>query len=446
MKAGLLSKLKVLIMGGIVALSVCLALPQTSSAADTVVTDIRVGHHSDKTRFVVDLSNPVPIRIFTLKDPFRVVFDMPEVGWRLPQQPLPSQVGIFKTMRYGLYQPGQSRVVVETTGPSAIKSAFFLPASGGAPDRFVLDMIAVSEAYFTASIKNLITVTANGGGFAMVEQPTIAIPSAVATIPQAPVPDNVPNNVTNNVKNALVVAPIKPNLQQFVKKVIVIDAGHGGADPGTIGRSGAYEKHITIAAARSIRDTLEATGRYKVVLTRDRDVFIRLRDRVAISRKAGADLFISIHADSIKDRSVHGASVYTLSNQASDKEAALLAKKENKADLIGGMDLSGETQEITDILIDLAQNESMNESAKFAKMLVGKMKPVTKVLSNAHRFAGFAVLKAPDVPSVLVELGFLSNITDEKNLRSKAFRKKVSMAILRAIDYYFAQTQQANSN
>ncbi|MBT4890607.1 MAG: AMIN domain-containing protein [Rhodospirillales bacterium] len=416
-----------------------MAAPHNTSAAGVVVTDVRVGQHSDKTRFVLDLSKGVEVRIFTLQSPYRIVFDMPEVGWRLPAQPLPSKTGVFKTMRYGLYQPGQSRIVVETTGPVAVKAAFFLPPSGGSSHRFVIDMVPVTKSHFNNSLKQLVAVTPDGGGYSIATQPSsLQASTNVATVPVAKAAD------TNQV--SLAVAPAKPDVEQYEKPVIVIDAGHGGADPGTIGRSGAYEKHITIAAARSIRDALEASGRYKVILTRDRDVFIRLRDRVGISRNAGAKLFISIHADSIKDRNVHGASVYTLSETASDKEAGLLAEKENKADLIGGMDLSGESPEITNILIDLAQRESMNESAQFASILVNKIKAVTKVLKKTHRFAGFAVLKAPDVPSVLVELGFLSNSTDEKNLRSKAFRKKLSRSMLGAIDQYFSQVQQARTN
>ena len=411
---------------------------QGASAADPIVTDIRVGHHVDKTRFVLDINAAVEMRIFTLSAPYRVVFDMPVVGWRLPAKPLPAQTGLFKAMRYGLYQPGQSRVVVETTGPVAVKSAFFLPPSGSDTYRFVLDMVAVKDSYFAANRKQLISVSANGGGYSMADQDQLQ--------PQVQTQASVQSQAQSVSLSQLSLAPIKPASLQNQVQVIAIDAGHGGADPGTIGRSGAYEKHITIAAARTIKDVLEASGRYKVVLTRDRDVFIRLRDRVAVARDAGARLFISIHADSIKDRSVRGASVYTLSDRASDKEAALLAKKENKADVIGGVDLSGETPEITNILIDLAQREAMNESAEFANILASELKSVTRVLKKTHRFAGFAVLKAPDVPSVLVELGFLSNVTDEKNLRSKKFRRKLANALLDSIDQYFSQVQQAASN
>ncbi|MCW8863187.1 MAG: N-acetylmuramoyl-L-alanine amidase, partial [Rhodospirillales bacterium] len=230
------------------------------------------------------------------------------------------------------------------------------------------------------------------------------------------------------------------------RRVIVIDPGHGGVDPGAIGVSGIYEKNITLSVAREIKKSLESTGRYKVVLTRDRDIFIRLRDRFEIARKAGADLFLSIHADTIRDRNIRGASVYTLSEKASDKEAAALAEQENKADLIAGVDLSHEDPVLANILIDLTQRETMNQSSHLAEMLVDEMGKSVRLLRNAHRFAGFAVLKAPDVPSVLIELGFLSNRHDERLLRDSRHRVRVAGAIGRSIDQFFTRVEQAERN
>ena len=227
------------------------------------------------------------------------------------------------------------------------------------------------------------------------------------------------------------------------KRIIVVDPGHGGPDPGTIGARGTFEKHVTLAMAKEIKHQLEQTGRYKVVLTRDRDIFLRLGDRVALAREAQADLFLSIHADSIPDGSARGPSVYTLSEKASDREAAELAEKENKADVIAGLDLSHETPEVSTILIDLAQRETMNRSAHFAAGLIGEIRKETAVLRNTHRFAGFAVLKAPDVPSVLVELGFLSNPAEEKSLASRAHRVRLAQAVARATDRFFTRVEEA---
>jgi N-acetylmuramoyl-L-alanine amidase len=227
--------------------------------------------------------------------------------------------------------------------------------------------------------------------------------------------------------------------------VVALDSGHGGVDPGGIGASGTYEKHITLAMAREIGAALEKTGRYKAVLVRDRDVFIRLRDRIAIARTAGADLFISLHADVIANKAVRGLSVYTLSEKASDEESALLADMSNKSDLIAGVDLSNKTLEVTNILIDLAQRETMNDSSRFAGHVVKQLSRETKLLNNTHRFAGFAVLKAPDVPSVLIELGFLSNVDDEAALKNRSYRDKLSQATVRAVEDYFQEMEQAQA-
>jgi N-acetylmuramoyl-L-alanine amidase len=226
------------------------------------------------------------------------------------------------------------------------------------------------------------------------------------------------------------------------KRVVFIDPGHGGVDPGTIGVSGTYEKHITLAMARELKAQLDKTGRIQAMLTRKIDIFVPLRERVSRAREAGAELFISIHADAIKNRKTRGLSIYTLSEKASDKEAAALADKENKADLIAGINLVGETKEVTNILIDLARRESMNQSSKFATGLVFEMRRQTKLLRKTHRFAGFAVLKAPDVPSVLIELGFLSNRSDEKALKDKKYRAKLAKGMVRAITGYFSNIEE----
>ena len=223
------------------------------------------------------------------------------------------------------------------------------------------------------------------------------------------------------------------------KSVVVLDPGHGGADPGAIGISGVFEKFVTLAAARDLKKYLIKTNNYEVILTRNGDEFLRLRDRVAIARNAGADLFVSLHADSIKKKNIRGASVYTLSEKASDAEAAALAAKENKADVIGGVRLDGESEEVTSILIDLVQRETMNISAGFANMVLSGLDKRVKILRNGHRFAGFVVLKAPDIPSVLVEMGYLSNRQDERLLSTSKGRRPIIEALARAIEQYFAE-------
>jgi N-acetylmuramoyl-L-alanine amidase len=220
--------------------------------------------------------------------------------------------------------------------------------------------------------------------------------------------------------------------------MVVIDPGHGGADPGAISINGVYEKAITLQVARALREQLLATGRYRVALTRDGDDFVRLRDRVAQAREQGADLFISLHADSLGQANVSGMSVYTLSDKASDREAEMLAARENRADALGGLDLKAETDEVVSILIDLAQRDTLNQSRRVANLLVEEMGKQVRLLPRPHRSAGFAVLTAPDVPSVLIELGYLSNPKDAKMLTQTEHQVRLARSIARGIDGYFA--------
>jgi N-acetylmuramoyl-L-alanine amidase len=221
--------------------------------------------------------------------------------------------------------------------------------------------------------------------------------------------------------------------------VIVIDPGHGGVDPGCIGFSGTYEKEISFSTAREIAQMLEATKRYRIVLTRDEDEFVPLHERVERARAAAGDLFISVHADAIPDRSVRGASVFTLSEQASDAAAAELAQRENKADLVAGVDLGAQSREVSDILLDLARRQTNNLSIGLARELVAKLGSAVPMLENSHRAAGFAVLKAPDIPSALVELGCLSNREEDKLLRAPAYRKRLAAGIVQSVEAYYAQ-------
>jgi len=415
-----------------------------SYAADTVATDVRVGQHAERTRFVLDLSNPVDLQMFLLEAPYRVVIDLPETGWRLPAQPLPSPTGLYKAMRYGLYQPGQSRIVLETSSPVEVLESFYLKPGADGTYRFVLDLGPAEAAAFRATLNRTIKVAADQE-IQQNQVAALAVPESAA--PEPATEETVVASLSTGVENPLPAGPRKPSFvpEPPRRRVIAIDAGHGGRDPGAIGRSGIYEKHITLAFAKELKAVFEATGRFDVFLVRDRDIFIPLRDRVAKARKVEPDLFISLHADTVANSTTKGLSVYTLSETASDKEAALLAEKENKADYVAGIDFNNSDPVLNEILIDLTQRDSMNESARYANTLIKNARGVTSVLRKTHRFAGFAVLKAPDVPSVLVELGFLSNPNDERNLKSRAYRRKFAEAALRSLDEYFASVQQAHT-
>jgi len=229
---------------------------------------------------------------------------------------------------------------------------------------------------------------------------------------------------------------------------VVIDPGHGGIDSGAVARGGGEEKEIVLAVALKLRERLERSGRYKVVMTRADDSFVPLAERVKVARSSAASLFVSIHADAMprRDHEVRGATVFTVSERASDAEAQRVADRENKADLIAGIDLSDENDDVAGILFDLAHRETRNFSALFARTLVGQMKAATQLHATPIKSAGFKVLKAPDVPSVLIELGFLSNSDDQKQLRSEAWRDKMADSMLASIEVFFATRATASQN
>lgn len=385
----------------IFALVAALVPPRPALGAEPVITGARIGDHGVTTRFVLEADEKLKFRIFTLASPYRVVIDLPEVAWRLLPGAGGTGRGLIEGFRFGLFAPGKSRVVLDMRAPVGIKRSFMLDPADGHGYRVVLDLTKVSRKTYMEQVK------------------VVNRSRDVAALPlRAP-------------------RGARPEKRRAGKRVIVIDPGHGGVDPGTTGHRGTREKNITLAVARAVKARLEAKGRYHVVLTRERDIFLRLRSRVETARSAAADLFVSLHADALKNRKVRGAAVYTLSEVSSDKEAAELAAKENKADVIAGVDLTHENPVVANILIDLAQRETMNYSARFATLLVTQLRRTGKTLRNAHRFAGFAVLKAPDIPSVLIEMGYLSNPKEERLLRQPAYQRKLADAIARAMDGYF---------
>ena len=378
-----------------------LAVSGGGAMASESVSSIRYGVTSQRTRIVLELSEKLDYNLFTLDAPHRVVLDLPAVTWP-EQKPDDPSNGLIKNVRYGLFGPGKSRLVVDATGPVEVQKIFMLGPSAGFPYRLVIDLVETTQASFLARIAKRKASTPNKG-----------VANAVPQVPFTP----------------------KPKTKK-AKRVIVIDAGHGGVDPGAHGRK-AQEKNIVLAFAKALASTLKRTGKYEVHLTRDRDIYIPLRKRVNIARQYDADLFVSIHADSISRSAVRGMSIYTLSETASDKEAAALARKENRSDIIAGIDFGDQPAEVANILIDLAQRETKNLSVKFAGIVVNEMKGKTRLLDRPHRFAGFRVLKAPDVPSVLIELGFLTNKYDERELSSSKWRNKVAEALSQAINQYF---------
>jgi N-acetylmuramoyl-L-alanine amidase len=440
--------------------AIAFALPaafSTPAWAKPAVTGAKLGVAPNLTRVELVLSESAEYRIFTLAAPNRIVIDLSEVAWKVKEGRKLQGRGLVAALRYGLFKVGTSRIVLDLTAPAAVTDARLIPADGKQPVRLSLDLRPTDSAAFKAAAQTILFASSGA-----------AAPGGPATPAEVGPKDKTPKladariagakTITKGAdkadKGGAVTLQVAPKAEAAppppAKPLIVIDPGHGGIDPGALG-SNTMEKNITLAVGKQLRRTLLATGRFRVVMTRDKDVFIPLRDRFKIARDKGADLFISLHADSSPSGQARGASVYTLSDKASDREAEALAAKENKSDVIAGVDLSKENQTVTGILIDLAQRETTNMSSRFASILVNDLRDDTMMLQNSHRFAGFAVLKAPDVPSVLLEMGYVSSSADERLLVSSRHQKKLAGSITRAIEDYFdwrdmvRQTQVSDS-
>ncbi len=396
-----------------------MALQSSFGIADAVTTGARVGGDDNRTRFVADISKPVNYSVYVLPNPYRVIIDMPGMTFNLPPGIGRKVRGLVTEYRYGVLDGGKSRIVIDTKGPVLIEKSFLVDPEAGRPARIVVDLVKTTEEAFAKSFK--------------AEQSRDQKKLAELADIKQPEPE-------------VATASLAPEESATNRKVIVLDPGHGGLDPGAISPNGTREKDVVMAFALALRKALLASGDYDVRLTRQTDKFISLRQRVEVAHNSKADLFIAIHADTVKGQDVRGATIYTLSDTASDAEAEELAKKENRSDIIGGLDLQTENQEITDILIDLTQRESKNHAVLFSKKAVAQLKPLTLMTGKPMRSAGFMVLKAPDVPSVLLELGYLSSKSDEKLLTSPAWHNKIAKAFATAVDNYFSTELASNSN
>ena len=395
-------------------LCACLCLAGGRLEAAEIST-LRIGQGIGNVRIVFDADSTFDYNVFLLTEPRRLVVDVDGIKVNPGLEKVAEPNSFITQTRLGVTENGETRVVLDLQKPAVIKKVFMLPPQSKFDWRFVVDLEVASEREFASKAGMSHAVSSKDGGSAI-------------------------KSASKNTSSASKAVSKKSNS----KKIVVLDPGHGGIDPGAIGVSGVYEKNITLAMARELKEVLEKNHGYKVYLTRNRDIFIPLRDRVKIARGHDADLFLSIHADSAANRKASGLSVYTLSEKASDKEAAALAEKENKADIVAGLNFAEHSKEVSDILLNLAQRETLNRSAEFATCMVQEMRKSTHTLQNTHRFAGFAVLKAPDVPSVLMELGYLSNRSEEKLLQQKSYRQKLAKSAGRAIDKYFENMQHAS--
>ncbi|MDA8003921.1 MAG: N-acetylmuramoyl-L-alanine amidase [Alphaproteobacteria bacterium] len=374
-------------------------LPAHGDEKPVTVNALRFGWHETNIRFVIELSHPVPWRVSTLDNPHRVVIDLPVVSWNNTSD---TGLGFVSALRYGRFSHTRSRIVLDLAAPAVPHAAFTLPHNNHG-QRLVIDMTPVNAAAFPQNFSEAFRSSAD-----------LPDDSAAAT-PPAPAPD---------------------------KKLwtVVIDPGHGGIDPGAISPSGIHEKDLVLEYALVFADALNQIDGFRAVLTRDDNRYIPLRERVRLAEAAESDMFISLHFNTNPSRDVRGASVYTLSETASDKEGALLAARENKSDVLAGVDLEEHPNAVSRILIDLSQRDSINASRDYAEILVRELRSRdTRTLRKATRSAGFAVLKSPNMPSVLLELGHLSNPEEERFVRSARGRDEIIRALVASVREFAAR-------
>lgn len=363
-------------------------------------TGYKMAGDAAKMRIVMTFDREPDMKWFLLRGPNRLVVDLPRTRFALDAKDVKPR-GLVRAVRYGSQGEG-SRLILTGKGPFAVEKVDVLKNDDGGY-RIAIDMSAASEREFDEALANQSlttgsTVSADKGG-------------RVGT------------------------GPVSAPGHRFT---IVIDPGHGGVDGGAESPGGTIEKNVTLAFATELRDKLTAIGKYDVYMTRDIDVYLALDERVRIARQHEADLLISIHADTIAVKGLRGATVYTLSDKASDPEAQALADRENLSDQFAGMKIEDDNKEVTDILIDLIRRETHSFSLGFAHTLVGQLSTSVGLINNPQRSAGFRVLKAPDVPSVLVELGYLSNSKDEAQLLNADWRGKAAQSITNAVALFAA--------
>lgn len=379
-----------------------LVLAPVSYAADAPLKALSFKMAGDATqmRVVMNFDREPDMKWFLLRGPNRLVVDLPTTKFALNPKDLKAR-GLVKHVRYGAIDGATSRLVLTGKGPFVVDKLDILKNDDANGYRLVADISAASEKEFDEALA--VQAQTTGSTVSADKSDRVGAPAAVTTS------------------------------HRFT---IVIDPGHGGIDGGAESTGGTIEKNVTLAFATELRDKLAATGKYDLFMTREKDEFLRLDERVRIARQHAADLFISVHADTISLKGIRGATVYTVSDKASDAEAQALADRENLSDQLAGIEIKNDSPEVTDILIDLIRRETHSFSMSFANTLVSKLSSSVDLINNPHRFAGFRVLKAPDVPSVLVELGYLSNAEDEAQLLNPKWRDKATQSIAEAVKIF----------
>ena len=389
------------------ALLLALVLGQAGAmaAADADSTALRAHAYrmagdAVRMRIVMEFDREPDVKWFLLRGPHRLVIDLQETNFAFEPDQLDPR-GLVTGVRYGNLGTGSSRIILSGNGPFTVENLSLLENENSPGHRMVIDLIADSEAAFERALADQAATTAS--------TVTTAKSDRVGT-------------------------------RQRTEKpfTIVIDPGHGGIDGGARAVSGTAEKDLTLSFSRELLERLKASGRFNVFMTRDDDVFLRLDERVRIARQHEADLFVSIHADTISLPGIHGATVYTISEKASDDVARAAAERENLSDSLAGIEIADDNQQVADILFDLVRRETHGFSVAFARALVDELGRRIEMINNPQRSAGFRVLRAPDVPSVLVELGYLSNAKDAAKLQDPVWRNRAAGSMVEAIEAFAA--------
>ncbi|WP_421848769.1 N-acetylmuramoyl-L-alanine amidase [Oricola sp.] len=392
---GLGRALLVLVISVLAGLSVT-----TANAQIPVALDMRIAGDREVTRIVIEFDRPVEVDQRLLDHPWRLVLDLQKILYGFPGDAADGS-SLISGVRYGDMSEQHSRIIFQMTGPFHVRSVRMRQDRESARHNLVIDLEAASELEFAEAVDRAFTTSA------------------------------VVNSAQKRDRLGTAVQPSRPF-------TVVLDPGHGGIDGGARGAGGTREKDVTLAFARALRERLSEYAGAQVFMTRDTDVFVSLGDRTGFARQHGADLFISIHADYLRRRDVRGATVYTISEKASDAVAAQIAENENLADSVAGIVPDEESNGVADILIDLARRETLGFSVQFARLAIADMKGFARLIKNPHRFAGFRVLKAPDVPSVLLELGYLSNAEDEKLMKDEEWKQGLADRLALAIEKFAA--------
>ncbi len=474
-------------MGGIVnrylcGIILCIGLigivASPAVARSAPLFDVRLTANSVGTEVVLALAQPAAFHVgveAAAGSAGRITADFASINL-IPGATVSRGIGLVKAYHAEPLSGGGVRLVLDLAHPAVITGTHALPAAAGQPARVVIDLAASNGTAMQAA-SDIPPRPKPVQGYLLPPQP-----DAIASLLQEPEHATLP---PNPVKAAKIVAPppepvsepeakaipavamAEPTPSPHVtekrsitsiispKRTIVIDAGHGGIDPGAESIAGYHEKEITLATARILRQALEQTGRYNVVMTRDSDIYLKLHERVARARAAHGNLFISLHADSVADagmqtasaRITRGASIYTLSETASDTESEKYAQRENRADAIGGVDLGDQSDDVAGILVDLTVRETVNDGNRLANMMVDALENqgVGILPTTPHRSAGFAVLKSPDIPSVLIEMGYLSDMSDARALADPRHQQQIARAIVDGVDRYFNWLQVSRS-